>query len=84
MKTLFSNMAWPSRILYYTNKRKVVPLTNDRLKKIAFGCNKGESSSFILLLINLRRMKGRGLFLIGTLLLLSEVLFGQDRISVTG
>ena len=29
-------------------------------------------------------MKGRGLFLIGTLLLLSEVLFGQDRISVTG
>ena len=26
-------------------------------------------------------MKGRGLFLIGTLLLLSEVLFGQDRIS---
>ena len=38
----------------------------------------------ILLLINLRRMKGRGLFLIGTLLLLSEVLFGQDRISVTG
>ena len=29
-------------------------------------------------------MKGRGLFMIGTLLLLSEVLFGQDRISVTG
>ena len=29
-------------------------------------------------------MKGRGLFFIGTLLLLSEVLFGQDRISVTG
>ncbi|MFR3331901.1 MAG: SusC/RagA family TonB-linked outer membrane protein [Odoribacter splanchnicus] len=29
-------------------------------------------------------MKGRGLFLVGTLLLLSEVLFGQDRISVTG
>ena len=29
-------------------------------------------------------MKGRGLFLIGTLLLLSEVLFGQDSISVTG
>ena len=46
--------------------------------------NKGESNSFILLLINLRHMKGRGLFLIGTLLLLSEVLFGQDRISVTG
>ena len=77
-------MAWPSRILYYTNIRKVVTLTNDRLKKIAIGLNKGESNSFILLLINLRRMKGRGLFLIGTLLLLSEVLFGQDRISVTG
>ena len=29
-------------------------------------------------------MKGRGLFLIGTLLLFSEVLFGQDRISVMG
>ena len=29
-------------------------------------------------------MKGRGLFLIGTILLVWEVLFGQDRISVTG
>lgn len=29
-------------------------------------------------------MRGKGLFLAGTLLLLSEMLFGQDSISVMG